>query len=1124
MLRARLFGPLTVEVDGTPVPDIAGLKPRSVLAWLLLHPGPQSRARVASLFWPDVLDISARASLRNALWGIRSALDAAGGSAYLDAGRDAVTICADLPRDVDTEEFDRLADQGDAASLSEALALAHAPLLTDLADDWVLDAREIFRERAASSALRLAELCEREGDLRGAVLWTRRAIGHVPVRESAYRLLMRRLATFGERGEALAAFDRCRAVLNAEFGTAPSESTLTLAGRIRAGGRQRSSAGDHEQTAPREAPSLRRHPRPRQPEAPLIGRSSELRTLTTAWQEARDGHGGVVLVSGDAGLGKSRLVSELSSHAVRDGSRCAAGSAFELDGAPPYAPWTDLLPELVTDVPAPPRDAAWPTDLARLCRSVEWRWGRPATRPSPDPEQERRWLFESVVETIAWCAAETPLLLVLEDIHLADAASIALLAYAGRRLTRLPVLLVATRRPAVTRAELAIAVDILTRRDALLAELELASLPPAELDAIVRSSMPGLDEQARERVVDLADGNPLLAQRAALAAADGADPSVRLRDWVRAPLARLAGPAKLLVEAIAVLGRPMDTAEAAALIGAQELASALDHACREELLVTEGRRIQFVHALVRQACHAEIEPSRAVWLNGVLADMLDGRPERPVTEIARHLLGAGQWERAQGYVITAAEKARALGAFDDAADLYAKAATLDTGTPALRAELWLALADIHSWRGRKNEHDAAFARARTLLEQTGDLAALASAFALRGRCLRTTLCHPREALLAYERALDLIDTECLDTPELRAIVLAGLGWIEVASGDLARGEELLGQAKALPEAAADPGLVAELGVAKAAALLRSQRPADSERECEMAATLAHRADRPELANISLLQGASACASQGAFERAIAFADRVRRGRPSISMTRQALATRAYALARTGSHAAAWDAAQEHIKVVTKAGDAEQEANAEYDMASIAMEIGRYGEAADRFGAVLTESVGQFPRALARVRLAEALVRVGDHDAAGRQLERVPFEPVGPLDLPEALVPRVELVEALIAAARDEPAVALRRLSSAEAAWRRMLCAGQAPVDLFAASLVDFSGPPIGGQVEPGVELGRVLAERAALLARSGREGEALAAAHEATQLAETLRFDGYLPTLRAIPRPTRTGG
>jgi DNA-binding SARP family transcriptional activator len=182
MLRARLFGPLAIEVDGRPVPVIAGLKPRSMLAWLLLHPGPHSRARLAALFWPDVLDTSARASLRNVLYAIRGALAGTGGSAYLVAGRDSVGIASDLRREVDTEEFDRLADLADPVALEQALALARAPLLSDLADDWVLEARDDYRERVAVVALRLADAREAAGQLREAVAWARRALAHAPLR------------------------------------------------------------------------------------------------------------------------------------------------------------------------------------------------------------------------------------------------------------------------------------------------------------------------------------------------------------------------------------------------------------------------------------------------------------------------------------------------------------------------------------------------------------------------------------------------------------------------------------------------------------------------------------------------------------------------------------------------------------------------------------------------------------------------------------------------------------------------------------------------------------------------------------------------------------------------------
>ena len=90
------------------MPPIAGLRPRSLLAYLLLHPGPHPRARLAGRFWPDVLDTSARASLRSALWAVREALETVGGEAYLAADRSHVGLAEGLPRDVNAERFDRL--------------------------------------------------------------------------------------------------------------------------------------------------------------------------------------------------------------------------------------------------------------------------------------------------------------------------------------------------------------------------------------------------------------------------------------------------------------------------------------------------------------------------------------------------------------------------------------------------------------------------------------------------------------------------------------------------------------------------------------------------------------------------------------------------------------------------------------------------------------------------------------------------------------------------------------------------------------------------------------------------------------------------------------------------------
>ncbi|HSJ73876.1 MAG TPA: BTAD domain-containing putative transcriptional regulator, partial [Miltoncostaeaceae bacterium] len=210
MLSARLFGGLAVEIDGRPVADVPGMKPRALLAYLLARPEPQSRARLAGVFWPDVLDTSARASLRSALWSVRAALEAVGGGDYLVADRGTAGLAPDLPRWIDAEEAERLLAGGDRASLERAVEIAARPFLPEIADEWAIEAQDAWRERIVGALDRLAGIAEADGDLPAAIEWTRRALRHDRLREAGHRALIRRLAAAGERAQAMAAYRRCR--------------------------------------------------------------------------------------------------------------------------------------------------------------------------------------------------------------------------------------------------------------------------------------------------------------------------------------------------------------------------------------------------------------------------------------------------------------------------------------------------------------------------------------------------------------------------------------------------------------------------------------------------------------------------------------------------------------------------------------------------------------------------------------------------------------------------------------------------------------------------------------------------------------------------------------------------
>src|ERR671931_763660 len=222
----RLLGALEVEVEGEQVALPPG-KPRSLFAWLALHRGLHARRELAGRLWPDVLDSSARASLRSALWALRSALGPA--APQLEATRERVGLTAAVQTDLG--EFRRRLAAGD---LTGAVDLCRGRLLSDLDDEWVLETR-LEHERELSAVF--AELAAEAGsgeDRVAAIRWARRRLSLDPLSEEAARDLMRMLAAAGDRAGVLTTYDQLRARFRTELGIGPSEETRALA---REGGR-----------------------------------------------------------------------------------------------------------------------------------------------------------------------------------------------------------------------------------------------------------------------------------------------------------------------------------------------------------------------------------------------------------------------------------------------------------------------------------------------------------------------------------------------------------------------------------------------------------------------------------------------------------------------------------------------------------------------------------------------------------------------------------------------------------------------------------------------------------------------------------------------------------------------
>ena len=1052
MLRLTVLGGMAVEIDGTALSTPPSRRPWSLLAYLALHPGRHARSDLAALFWPEVLDASSRASLRSAVWALRRELGEAA-DALLVADRDSIGL-TERSVAVDALRFERLVAED---ALEAAVELCRGPLLAGFEDEWISRLREEHNERLSEVLERLAAAADRDGDGQAALAWTRRQVAIDPFGEDAHRRLIMRLAARGDRAAALVVYRTLADRLRRELGVAPSPATQQLVRDLRseapgdatrrdgpeppgdatapsadAGAPQRDGveppgnapwrdgpeppgdalgarAGANATGSDRIGrPSPPRAPSPphRQP-PPLVGRESELAALEALWSEAAGGRGALVAVRGPAGIGKSRLTATLLARAAATGARIAACAGPDLGGAAPFGLWAELVRELARELPSPPLGSGWPDDLARLAPDAATSLAASGENTTAiAPELQRARLFEAAVSLVEWAARDRPLMLLIEDVHGADEASLQLIGYVARRLARLPVLIVLTRRaqpprPEVDQLELA-----LRARDLLAAELELGPLAPAAVAALARS-IAELPAEQVEKVVRSCEGNPLLASQAARSIARGDDPAAGLGATVRAALALYGEEARALAGLAAVAARDLDRDELFALpLGEPGRAAA--EAVEGGLLRAERGRVGFVHALLRDAAYAELpEPQRADlhgrWAHALLACERAGGRRRPA-EVAGHLRLAGDARAAADELARAALDARSLGALSEAAGYLAEAIELTGG----RADLWIELGEIEAMRVDREAAESAFSRAREAL-QSGPRDDLARAWLRRAGWYHGSLCVPALVGASCREALTLLSDDPATASDRRE-ALAALAWAEAIAGDADEAERLLAQLTELvgPDAHDDLATY-DIGHARAWALMRRGRFSEAYAPSIAAGEAISRVGRPDLAYGCWSNAAGAAAAERDFERALAFHERgwdALAGRGLLSLEVHLLSERTFLLLRLGRVAEARSAAAAEEAIAERLGQPRVQSVAQSDVGLVELASGRYDEAAARLGVVLERHDAPVSRPLIRLARAEALARGGRPDEAALELRATVLEPVAASDFPATLVCRL----------------------------------------------------------------------------------------------------------------------
>ncbi|HET8620525.1 MAG TPA: AAA family ATPase [Acidimicrobiales bacterium] len=499
----------------------------------------------------------------------------------------------------------------------------------------------------------------------------------------------------------------------------------------------------------------------------FVGRRAELAALTDAFGAATQGRGTVALVAGEAGVGKSRLVGEVTAHARRRDARVLVGQCLDLEeGGLPYAPVVDILRTLERDLTDPEGAATLGPLRAVLGRDLPAGAGGDHGAGAPgDPLGQAR-LFELLLTVVDRLVADRPLVLVVEDLHWADRSTLDLVSLLASNTRTLPVLLLTTyRRDDVPRRHpLRSLAAELVRRGAVAVRLDrLGPGEVAELLGELLAEPPAPEVVAS--VVERSDGNPLFVEELAAALADdpGAPMPPHLRDAVIGRVEHMPDEAAAVLRAGAVGGRQVEHDLLAAVLEGGYDPPALDRALRacveHGLLVADQRTAtyRFRHALLHEAVLDDILPGELVRLHAAWAGVLAGRGpgaggEEGWARLAHHWAAAADFDAALGAAVRAGAATEAAFAVPE----------------AHRYLEW----SIRLWDRASDAEAAAGCDRGTLLARAADAASRAG---------------------AVERALTLVD-EALAAPQVAADpVRAGLlherrGWYLYRSG---RGDEAL---------------------------------------------------------------------------------------------------------------------------------------------------------------------------------------------------------------------------------------------------------------------------------------------------------------------------------------------
>lgn len=700
-LHIYVLGPPRVEWAGQPL-AVPRRQVRALLFFLASSPQAVSRQALHFLFWPDIPEADARRQCTRLLTHLRRALPA---PEMLEAAEERVGLdrCQTWS---DVGEFGCLCAVQDPnrrfVALQQAVELYRGPFLAGFClpespefEAWGLQEQRAQERRYLEALDALIEACAARGAIPEAIDYAQRYLDTDELAEQIHRRLIELYTLDDDRSAALHQFERCVTVLERELGVSPLPETRQA---YQAALEGKDTVGAASVVVPPPTwttfPSLC---------APLVGRDGPWRRLQQAYDRARLGQGQVVLIAGEAGVGKSRLVQEFAT-GLRDRATVVRGNSHETEQGLPYWPLLEALRPYALTANQAARDVE-PLCLAEIARLLpELRTLLPDLPDLPPAElgQDQARLFLALTQWLLSLAARRPpLILCLDDLHWADEATRSWLGYFARKIEAVPILVLGTYRTEDAGAVAPLRAQL--RRRGLLDEIVLEGLPLPEVVRLVRhlSGQTAGATLFSQRLHRETGGNPfflLETLRAMFEAGilwqDETGWSTSLdettEDYRELPLPdtvcqairdrvhRLSLQTRQVLEAGAVIGPQFELNLLRQTSGRREaeVVDALEMLLSRQLLAEDAPSYRFGHELFRTVVYRDLSYGRRRLLHRRAAAALLELRSDDVAAVARHFEAAGEPGRAAGYALQAGERARDVYAHAEARGHFDKALTL----------------------------------------------------------------------------------------------------------------------------------------------------------------------------------------------------------------------------------------------------------------------------------------------------------------------------------------------------------------------------------------------------------------------------------------------------------------